>query len=136
MTVAQVAGGHADIGVVAAGSAKPMLDGGQVKFLASLGENRPDPPYDKFPTVKELGWNAVWESTNGLFAPPKFPKQYADIWIPLIKEASHDPAYKKFVSERNARWDYIPPDQVVAAFDKRRVVVREIMREAGILKEK
>lgn len=136
MTIAQVAGGHADIGVVALGSSKGMIDSGQVKFLASLGADRPAPPYEKFPTVKELGWDAVWESTNGLMAPPKFPKGYADILIPLIKEAAHDPEYKKFVAERNARWEYIPPDQSIPTFDKRRTVVREIMRNAGILKEK
>jgi tripartite-type tricarboxylate transporter receptor subunit TctC len=136
MTTAQVAGGHADIGVVAVGSAKAMLEAGQVKFLASLGAQRPGPPYEKFPTVKELGWDAVWESTNGLFAPPKFPKAYADILIPLIKNAVLDPEYKKYVEERNAGWTYIPPEQVIPAFDKRRTVVREIMRSAGILKEK
>jgi len=136
LTIAQVAGGHADIGVVALGVGKPMIASGQVKFLASLGADRPAPPFERYPTVKELGWDAVWESTNGLFAPPKFPKQYADILIPLIKEAAHDPEFKKFVIELNARWEYIPPEQIIPAFDKRRVVVREIMKNAGILKEK
>ena len=35
--VTQVAGGHTDIGVVALGSAKSMIEGGNVRFIATLG---------------------------------------------------------------------------------------------------
>jgi tripartite-type tricarboxylate transporter receptor subunit TctC len=136
MTVAQVAGGHADIGVAAMGSAKSMVDSGQVKFLATLGEERSAAPYDKYPSVKELGWDVAWESTNGLMAPPKFPKQYTDILIAAYKEATYAPDFKKFATELNARWEFIPPEQIVSTFDKRRTIVREIMRNAGLLKEK
>ncbi len=41
----------------------------------------------------------------------------------------------KFANERNTRWEYIPPANVVPLFDKRSTAVREIMSKAGILKE-
>lgn len=136
MTVAQVAGGHTDLGVAALGSAKSMIEGGQVRFLATLGEQRAPAPYDKIPTVKELGYDVSWESTNFMMGPPKMPKGIVQILVKAIDKAMHEPAYVKFCTERNARWEWIPPDKVVVAFDKRRAVVREIMRKAGILKEK
>lgn len=136
MVVAQVAGGHTDLGVAALGSAKSMIEGGQVRFLATLGEQRAAAPYDKVPTVKELGYDASWESTNFLMGPPNLPKSVVDVLVKAIYTAMHDPGYQKFCAERNARWEYIPPDKVVANFDKRRIVVREIMEKAGILKEK
>jgi len=55
--------------------------------------------------------------------------------IKPIEKAVKDPEYVRFCGEQNSRWEYIPPDKVVAEFDKRRDVVREIMRKAGILKE-
>lgn len=135
MTVAQVAGGHAELGVAALGSAKSMVESGQVKFLATLGEGRAPAPYDKIPTVKELGYDVSWESTNFVMGPPRMPKEIVAVLVSAIEKAVKDPAYIKFANDRNTRWEYIPPQNIVPAFDKRRTAVREIMSKAGILKE-
>lgn len=135
LVVAQVAGGHAELGVAALASAKGMVESGQVKFLATLGGGRAPAPYDKVPTMKELGYDVSWESSNFVMGPPKLPKEIATLLANAIEKAAKDPAFIKFVSERNARWEYIPADQVVASYDKRRDVVRGIMQKAGILKE-
>lgn len=135
LVVSQVAGGHAELGVAAMGSAKGMVESGQVKFLATLGEARAPAPYDKIPTVKELGYDVSWESTNFVMGPPKLPKEIATILANAIEKAVKEPEYIKFANERNTRWEYIPPGRIVADFDKRRDAVREIMRKAGILKE-
>jgi tripartite-type tricarboxylate transporter receptor subunit TctC len=50
-------------------------------------------------------------------------------------KAQQHPDFKKIVEERNARWEWIPPDKVIAAQDKQRDAIREVMRKAGILKE-
>ena len=135
MVVAQVAGGHAELGVAALGSAKSMIEGGQVRYLATLGEQRAPAPYDTIPTVKELGYEVSWESTNFMMGPPKMRKEAVEILVSAVKKAVHEPEFKKFCTERNARWGYLAPEEVVPVFDKRRVVVREIMKKAGIIKE-
>ena len=135
LVVAQVAGGHAELGVAALASAKGMIESGQVKFLATLGGGRAPAPYDKIPTVKELGYDVSWESSNFVMGPPKLPKEIVTILANAIEKAVKEPDFIKFVSERNARWEYIPPGEVVASYDKRRDAVREIMSKAGILKE-
>lgn len=135
MCMTQVAGGHTDLTVVALGSAKSMVDGGQVRLLASLGEKRAAPPYDQIPTMRELGYDAAYESLNFAMAPPKTPKDIVDTWVKALKTAVSDPAYVKYCTERNARWEYLTPDQITAQFDKRKPVVQEIMAKAGILKE-
>jgi tripartite-type tricarboxylate transporter receptor subunit TctC len=135
LTVAQVAGGHAELGVAALGSAKSMVESGQVRFLATLGEARAPAPYDKVPTVRELGYDVSWESTNFVMGPPKMPKAIVTTLVNAIEKAARDPEYIKFANERNTRWEYIAPADVVPAFDKRRDAVRVIMGKAGILKE-
>jgi len=67
--------------------------------------------------------------------PPKLPKEIAAVLTSAIEKAVKEPEYIKYVNERNARWEWIPPEKVVAAFDKRKEAVREIMNKAGILKE-
>ena len=104
MVVAAVAGGHAELGVAALASAKSMIESGQVKFLATLGEGRAPAPYDKIPTVRELGYPVSWESTNFVMGPPKLPKEIVTILANAIEKAAKEPEYVKFVSERNARW--------------------------------
>ncbi len=135
MVVAAVAGGHAELGVTALASAKGMIESGQVKFLATLGAGRALAPYDSIPTVKELGYDVSWESTNCVMGPPKLPQEIVTILVNAIEKAVKEPEFVKFVSERNARWEWIPPEKIVPAFDKSRDTVREIMRKAGILKE-
>jgi tripartite-type tricarboxylate transporter receptor subunit TctC len=135
LVVAQVAGGHAELGVAAMGSAKSMVESGQVRFLATLGAGRAPAPYDKIPTMKELGYDISWESTNFIMGPPKLPKEIVRILAGAIEKAAKEPEFIKFATARNTRWEYIPPDRIVADFDKRREVVREIMGKAGILKE-
>jgi len=135
MSMAQVAGGHTDLAVVGLGAAKSMVEGGQVRLLVSLGEERSPAPYDNIPTMKELGYEVSYESTNFAMGPPKLPKDVVDILVKAIKEAVHEPGYVKFCTERNARWEYIPPEKMVPLFDKRRIIVREILSKAGILKE-
>ena len=85
---ALVAGGHAELGVSGLASARSMLQGGQVKFLASISDGRAASPYDKFPTLQELGYNASWESTNAIIAPPNLPKNIASILIAAIEKAA------------------------------------------------
>ncbi len=135
MSMTQVAGGHTDLACVGLGAAKSMVDSGQVRLLVNLGEERAAAPYDKIPTMKELGYDVSYESTNFAMGPPKMSKDLVDILVKSIKQAVDDPGYKKFCAERNARWEYIPPENMVSIFDKRRTVVREIMLKAGILKE-
>jgi tripartite-type tricarboxylate transporter receptor subunit TctC len=135
MTIAQVAGGHAELGVAALGSAKSMIDAGQIKFLATLGDARAPAPYDKYPTLKELGYNVSWESTNFVMGPPKLPKEVVAVLVPAIEKAVKDPEFVKFVNERNARWEYIPPGEIDKKFDERRETVKAIMTKAGIIKD-
>ena len=135
MVINQVAGGHTDLGIGALGSAKGMIGNGRLRFLASLGDERAPAPYDQFPTVKELGYEVSWESTNMVLGPPKMPQGVVDILVKGIEKVSHDPNFIKFCIRTDARWGYIPPDKVVPVMDKRRMAVREIMSKAGILKE-
>jgi tripartite-type tricarboxylate transporter receptor subunit TctC len=93
------------------------------------------PPYEQVPTVKELGYDVSYESPNFSLGPPNMPKPVVEIWVKAIKQAVDNPEFKQFCLERGARWEYSPPDQVVAKLDKQREVMRTIMGKAGILKE-
>jgi tripartite-type tricarboxylate transporter receptor subunit TctC len=133
--VAQVAGGHTDLAVLALAAAKSQIEGGLIRFLAVFGSKKA-PGYENVPTLKEEGYDVNWESTQILLGPPKMPAPIVAKLAGAFESAANEPEYKKFVSERNAIPFYLPPDRAVTFFDEQRKVVRAVMEKAGISKEK
>ncbi len=133
--VAQVAGGHTDLAILALAAAKSQIEGGLIRFLAVFGSKK-TPGYENVPTLKEAGYDVNWESTQILIAPPNLPAAIGGKLAKAFETAANEPEYKKFIIERNAVPFYQPPDQAVRFFDEQRKVVRVVMEKAGILKEK
>ena len=106
-----------------------------MKVLALLGANRL-PNYPNIPTMKELGYDAVTLSTHLALAPPKLPKEIRDVLLKAFERAANDPAYKDFLVKNNGIPSYATPDQTIKWMNDQRESYREILRTAGILKEK
>lgn len=135
-TITQVAGGHTDLGVMDFAAAKGQIDAKNVKILAVIGSKRIPPPYNDAPTLKEVGYDAIWESFGFVAGPPKLPKEITDKLVKAFEVAVKDPEYEKFISQRNSFPFYLPPDQILKYCDDRQKAVRTIMQKAGLLKEK
>ena len=135
-TITQVAGGHTDLGVMDFAAAKGQIDAKNVRILAIIGSKRIPAPYDSAPTLKEMGYDAIWESFGMVVGPPKLPKEIGDKLVKAFEVAVKDPEYEKFITQRNSFHFYLPPDQIMKYCDERQKAVRVIMRKAGLLKEK
>ena len=133
--IAQAAGGHTDLAVVALAAGKSQIEAGNVRFVAVFGGKKA-PGYENVPTLKDLGYDIWWESTQILIGPPKMPKEITDKLVKAFKMGADDPEFQKFVIERNAFPFYLPPGKALDFFNDQRKVVRAIMDKAGILKEK
>jgi len=136
ITVAQVAGGHTDLAVLGLLSGKSQLDAENIRMLAILGTKRISGRYSNIPILKELGYDASWESFGIVMGPPKMPKDISEKIVKAFQVAANDPEYHKFLELRSANEFYLPPDQIVSFCDEKRKLVRNIMGKAGILKEK
>ncbi len=134
--ISQVAGGHVDLGVLALGAAKPQIEAGNVRFLAVFGNKRAHAPYDNVPTLKDIGYDIFWESTQTLIGPPKIPKDIVDKLAKAFEKAANDVEYQKFVIERNASPFVLSPEKAAEFLNEQRKTCRPIMEKAGILKEK
>ncbi len=136
LVVAQIAGGHADLGVLSLPAARAQIEAGNISFLASLGSKRPPAPYSDVPTMLELGYDAVWESFGIVMGPPNLPPAIAEKLAKVFAVAANDPEYHKFIGGLFCSPFYLPPDKIVPYSDERRKAVRNIMAKANILKEK
>jgi tripartite-type tricarboxylate transporter receptor subunit TctC len=135
LVVTQMAGGHVDLGVLGLAAAKPQIEAGNIRLLAVLGPERM-PGYDAVPTMKELGYDAIWGSFGIVIGPPKIPTDVLGKLAKAFEIAANDPQYKKFILDRITTPFYLPPEKMVQYLDERRKTVRTIMNSAGILKEK
>ena len=135
-SVAQVAGGHVDLACAGLAEAKPQIDAGNARLLATLGPRRPF-AYPDVPTLKELGYDCKTASLVSCVGPPGMPKDVVGILVKAIETAAKNPEYKKFLEERNNTISfYRTPEEALATYSEHRAMFREILSNAGLLKEK
>ncbi len=135
-TVAQVAGGHADLAIVDLAAAKSQIEAGNVLPLAVFGSRRIPGQYESVPTLKEFGYDIDVTSSHAIIGPPKIPREAAEKITKAFELAANDPGYQKFLIERHAIPGFVTPENVLRNFAEQRKVYRVVMEKAGILKEK
>jgi tripartite-type tricarboxylate transporter receptor subunit TctC len=135
LTIAQIAGGHADLAVTDLAAAKSQLDAGNIRFLAVVGNQRA-PGYENVLTLKEVGYDIVWASSGFVIGPPKIPTDITDKLTRAFETAANHPNYQKFLLSRFATPLYLPPDKTIEYLDGQSKIMRDVMNKAGILKEK
>jgi tripartite-type tricarboxylate transporter receptor subunit TctC len=135
-SITQVAGGHVDIGVLGVSEGKPMIDAGNARLLAIYG-NTPPHAYPNAPTLDGLGFKCKTSTMASVIGPPNMPKEITEVLIKAVEIAAKDPDYRKIVEERSSTVClYLPPEQAIEDYAKLREIFRDILGNAGLLKEK
>ena len=133
-SVTQAAGGHTDLAVVALGAASSQLAAGNVRLLAFFGPTRPGGKYSNIPTLKEVGINFTYQSTQVVLGPPKMPKGVVEKLAKTFEEAATSPEYVKSVIDHYATPFHLSPEKTLEFLKEQRVVYTQIMKTAGIVK--
>jgi tripartite-type tricarboxylate transporter receptor subunit TctC len=135
-SIAQVAGGHTDLGVLGLAEGKSQIDAGNARLLATFGDRRPF-AFPNVPTLKELGYDVKVCSLVSAIGPPGMPKEVVDPLVKAIATAAKEPDYRKFLEERNNTISlYLNPGEQFRKYQEQREVFRDILDKAGLLKEK
>jgi tripartite-type tricarboxylate transporter receptor subunit TctC len=95
-------GGHVMVQVDSTGWAR-MVDAGQVRLLATLGDKR---TRWNAPTVKELGIDTVSNSPYGLVGPKGMPPQVVKVLHDAFKKAMDDPEHLKTLQQLDQAYWY------------------------------
>jgi tripartite-type tricarboxylate transporter receptor subunit TctC len=111
-----------------------QVKAGEVRVLAVSSEKRigiwPD-----VPTIKESGVDLEYDQWRGIAAPKGTPQIVVDTLSPLVKKPVESKEWIDFATGLGSTPRYMPPaafGKFVAAMDKE---TREIMEEAGLLKQ-
>ncbi|MCW2134768.1 Bug family tripartite tricarboxylate transporter substrate binding protein [Arthrobacter sp. VKM Ac-2550] len=98
--VAAAAAGDVDFSIDAIGTQKVQVDGGKLRYLAMLTEER-DANNPDVPTAKEEGIDLQNASWVGIMAPAGTPDDVVQKLSAAMEAAVADPAYQKVIEDSN-----------------------------------
>jgi tripartite-type tricarboxylate transporter receptor subunit TctC len=106
----EVIGGQTDC--IHIGEAKPYLDSGRLKALATTGRLR-DPRFPGIPTVDESGlkgYDITW--WQGVFAPAGTPKEIVEKLTAAARRAIEDPSVRPIMFDAGFVPQFVPPAEL------------------------
>jgi len=110
------------------------LDAGTMRILAVMSPERLPEPFAKYPTTKELGYDAEWTIMRGYYIGKNVSDEAYNAWVDVFKKAYGTEEFAKIQKDKGL----MPLNMAGKAFDddvKRRVGrMRTIAREAGLIK--
>ncbi len=135
VVIAQLAGGHTDVGVSGLATAMSQIDAGNLNLIATFGRERIPGRFSNVPTVLESGFDVVWDSPNFLIGPPRMPKAVVEKLVKAMEVEANKPEYKKAVLTVNGTPFFQPSEPLLAYLEKQKEVSRDILQKNGVLKD-
>ncbi len=135
VVIAQLAGGHTDVGVSGLATAMSQIDAGNLHLIATFGRERIPGKFSHVPTVLESGFDVVWDSPNFIVGPPRMPRPVVEKLMKAIEAEANRPEYRKAVLNVNGTPFYQPGEALLAYLEKQKEVSRDILQKNGVLKD-
>jgi tripartite-type tricarboxylate transporter receptor subunit TctC len=128
-----ILGGHIDL-TDSNLTQKGKVEAGQLKFLAIATEKR-DPEMPRVPTLKELGYNIVYEVVRGLMVPKGTPAPVRAKLVEACGKATSEPEFANSMKLQGTRVAFLDDKQYAAFLDKIDGENKTIMADLGLLKK-
>ena len=121
-----------DMGVGELQEIRAQLDGGKLRLLAVVGEQRL-PQFPDVPTVRETGIDLAVRKFRGLAGPKGLSRETIAAWDAAVPKLLDDPKYKELYTANSLQPGFIPHDQYVdfmATFGKE---TETFLHDAGVI---
>ncbi|MEE1620572.1 Bug family tripartite tricarboxylate transporter substrate binding protein [Zafaria sp. Z1313] len=115
--VAAAAAGDVSFSIDAIGTQKAQVDGGNLRYLAMLTEER-DPNNPDVPTARESGVDLQNASWVGIMAPAGTPEDIVQKLTEAMGKAAEDEGYKKTIEDSNLVPTFRDSTEMQAFFDE------------------
>ncbi len=79
---------------------RSQLEGGDIRVLAALSEERMGGPYADIPTAAEQGYDVQWPIWRGYFMGPEVSDEAYAAWVERLKTLSEDPGFAEIREAR------------------------------------
>ena len=126
-------GGHTDL-TDSNLTQKGKVEAGLLRFLAIASEKR-DPEIPDVPTLKELGFNVVYDVVRGLLVPKGTPEPVRAKLEEACQKATAEPSFAGAMKLQGTRVAYMNGKDYRAFLDKVDGENRTVMAELGLMKK-
>ncbi len=128
-----ILGGHIDL-TDSNLTQKGKVEAGQLKFLAIASEKR-NPDMPNVPTLKELGFNIVYEVVRGLVVPKGTPAAARAKLSEACAKATAEAEFADSMKKQGTRVSFLNEKDYAAFLDKIDGENKAIMADLGLMKK-
>jgi len=128
-----ILGGHVDL-TDSNLTQKGKVDAGQLKFIAIASEQR-NPDIPDVPTLKELGFNIVYEVVRGLMVPKGTPAPVRAKLGEACAKATAEAEFTDSMKKQGTRVAFLDDKQYASFLDKIDGENKVIMTDLGLIKK-
>ena len=115
------------------GEMVPHLDAGTMRILAVMSPERLEAPFDKYPTAKELGYDAEWTIVRGYYMGKAVSDEAYKAWVEAFQKAYTTDTWDAQVKEKGLLPLKMSGDEMGADMLTRVDRMRTIARTAGLI---
>jgi tripartite-type tricarboxylate transporter receptor subunit TctC len=132
-TNASLLGGHVD--AIANSGWAPLVDAGKLRVLALFGPRRVS-RFPQVPTVKELGYDVVWEAPVGFFGPKGLPKPIVKKLNDALRKGIDDPTFQSAMKRLEMAVTYLDSEETEKAVRREAERIEGLVKRLGLDKKK
>ena len=126
-------GGHVD-SVSDSSGWGPFVDSGKFRLLAIYSGAR-SPRYPQVPTLKELGYDAVYPSPLEIIGPKGMPKPLVSRIHEAFRKAADDPEYQAILKKFDMPVIYLGPEELEKADREEFEKIGRVVQKLGLQKK-
>jgi putative tricarboxylic transport membrane protein len=131
--VADVIGGHPEVGAITAASAVPELEAGALRAIAISSPARLPGPYAGVPTWREQGVDCVVGSWRGASGPPGLGAAEIAFWQATLAAATRTAQWHRDLERHLWTAMYLDGVELGAYLERERTDMRAVLGELGLL---
>lgn len=131
-TNSHLLGGHVD--AIANSGWAPLVDAGKFRVLALLGPQRV-PRFPQVPTLKELGYDVVWEAPVGFFGPKGIPKPIVQKINDAFQKGIDSPNFVNAMKTREMTITYLNAEETENAVRREAERFERMVKKLGLEKK-
>ncbi len=124
--------GEVDCGIASLANYMTYVQSGDVRILASLGEESPsfDP---SIPTVKSCGYDVVMSMYRGISVPKDTPDEVVAILSDAFRQACETETYQQYAEENNITISFMDSDEFTEYVKEDDAQIYELMEDIGMI---
>jgi tripartite-type tricarboxylate transporter receptor subunit TctC len=133
-SVVAAIGGHVDGAMASCFSVRPYVDGKKLRVLAVLDTKR-SLLYPEIPTAKELGYDAVAVTFQGIGVRKGTPEEVKAVLVEAFRKATEDEGYKKLMDQMGLERLYLAPKEAVPWLKSQHDFIKDLATKLGLKPE-